>query len=227
MSDLLESSLAVLALISDPSVVALAGPVRAGARKAAFIAGLGRRGGFAAQHQTKRNANSQVSPPDAPFRRPARGDAHRAVHDGRAAGLCRTGGCRGSSRHPKLRGDPLQAGTGSPPVTQGNCIYALSEHAERRLFPKCGSGEKRINFDQLKRDGRCWFSGASAQIYQLPPRWWLRCKQTVAPGCPSVRGLSTPGDRSNNTNGSPDPDGRTCYTSFSHQRKRRVSSARV
>lgn len=85
MSDLLESSLAVLALISDPSVVALAGPVRAGARKAAFIAGLGRRGGFAAQRKTKRNASPQVSPPNAPLQPLARVDAHRAIHDGREA----------------------------------------------------------------------------------------------------------------------------------------------
>lgn len=37
---LLESSLAVLALVSDPSVIALAGPVRAGSWKAAFLTGL-------------------------------------------------------------------------------------------------------------------------------------------------------------------------------------------
>lgn len=94
MSDLLESSLAMLALVSDPSVMALAGPVGAGSRKAAFLAGLEGRGGFTVQHQTQRNANSQVSPPDAPLQRLARVDAHRAIHDGRAAGLCWTAGCR-------------------------------------------------------------------------------------------------------------------------------------
>lgn len=94
MSDLLESSLAVLALVSDPSVIALAGPVRAGSWKAAFLAGLEGRGGFTAQHKAQRNANSQVSLPDAPLQRLARGDAHRAIHDGRTAGLCWTAGCR-------------------------------------------------------------------------------------------------------------------------------------
>lgn len=93
MSDLLEPSLAVLALISHPSVIALAGPVRAPPRKAAFIAGPGGRGGFGAQHEAQRNANSQVSLPDAPLQRLARVGAHRAIHDGRAAGLCWTGGC--------------------------------------------------------------------------------------------------------------------------------------
>lgn len=93
MSDLLESPLAVLALVSDPSVIALAGSVRAGSRKAAFLAGLEGRGGFTAQHKAQRNANSQVSLPDAPLQRLARVDAHRAIHDGHTAGLCWTAGC--------------------------------------------------------------------------------------------------------------------------------------
>lgn len=58
------------------------------------------------------------------------------------------GRLQGSSRHPKLGGDPLQADTGSPPVTQDNSSYALSEHAELHLFRKCGPGQKQINFDQ-------------------------------------------------------------------------------
>lgn len=83
ISDLLESSLAVLALVSHPSVIALAGSVRAGSRKAALLAGLGGRGGLAAQYKPQRNANSQGSLPDAPLERRARVDAHRAIHDER------------------------------------------------------------------------------------------------------------------------------------------------
>lgn len=128
MSDLLESSLAVLALVSHPPVVALAGPVGAGSRKAAFLTGLEGRGGFAAQHQTQRQADSQVSPPHAP---PARGDAHRAIHDGRTAGLCCSGGCREPAElllchHTQVAHPRCRKTANSPP----------SEHAELHLLKK-------------------------------------------------------------------------------------------
>lgn len=103
------------------------------------------------------------------------------------SGALLDGRLQGSSRHPELGGDPLQADTGSPPVTQGNSGYALSERAERHLFPKCGPGQKQINFEQactqLKWDGRDRFSGqptsfllgdgsdVNKRLHRDAPRW--------------------------------------------------------
>lgn len=66
VTNLLESSLTVLALIPDPSVVAHASPVEALPRKTVFIARLGHGGGFRVKHELEHHEQPQAGPPDVP-----------------------------------------------------------------------------------------------------------------------------------------------------------------
>lgn len=91
LPNLLESPLAVLALIPDPPVVAGAAPVDAPAREAAAVAGRGRGGRVEREVQRHQQADPQgargprVPSPRAPPGRPGPGEVSTpgVIHDGR------------------------------------------------------------------------------------------------------------------------------------------------